>query len=205
MVGRRRRARSCTTPAAAVFFALWLATSHAETITGKVVDVASGDALTVLSGNGQQRVYLAGIDAPQRGQPYASRSWQNLMHMAYGKEATLECRKVDRDTRKVCKVRVQPLSCSTCGHTLDVALAQIVAGAAWWHRKYASEQSEEDQGRYESEELEACRRRRGLWALANPTPTGCRRPHSYLPDPVIHAVRRWRHVAEAAAESADCP
>ena len=178
MAGRRRRVRSCTAPAAAVLFALWLASSHAETITGKVVEVASGDTLTVLSGKGQQRVRLAGIDAPKRGQPYASRSWQNLVDMAYGKEATLECRTVDRDQRKVCKVKVQPLSCPTCGHTLDVGLAQIVAGAAWWHRKYVREQSEEDKGRYESEELEACLRRRGLWALPGPTPMGCRRPDS---------------------------
>ena len=149
---------------------LWLPSSHAETVTGKVVSVADGNTLTVLSGKGQQLVYLAGIEAPQRGQPYASRSWQNLMHMAYGKEATLECRKADRDQRRVCKVKVRPLSCTTCGHTLDVGLAQIVAGAARWHRKDASEQSEEDRGRYESEELEACRRRRGLWALPNPTP-----------------------------------
>ena len=176
MAGRRRGARLCITRAAAVLFALWLASSHAETITGKVVEVASGDALIVLSGKDQQRVRLAGVDAPSRGQPYASRSWQNLMQMAYGKEATLECRKADRDPRKVCKVKVQPFSCSTCGRTLDVGLAQIVAGAAWWHRQHASEQSEEDRGRYESEELEACQRRRGLWALPDPVSIGCRRP-----------------------------
>lgn len=168
MAGRRRKARSCATTAAAVLFASWLTGSHAETSAGKVVDVAGGDALTVLSRKGQLRVHLAGIEAPQKGQPYASRSWQNLMHMAYGREATLECRKGDRDQRRVCKVKVQPLSCPACGHTLDVGLAQIVAGAARWHRKYASEQSEEDRGRYESEEIEACRRRRGLWALPSP-------------------------------------
>ena len=178
MAGRRRRARLCATPAAAVLFALWLASSHAETITGKVVEIASGDALIVLSGAGPQRVHLAGVAAPQRGQPYASRSWQNLMHMAYGREAALECRKADRNQPKVCKVKVQPLSCATCGRTLDVGLAQIVAGAAWWHRQYASEQSEEDQGRYESEELEACQRRRGLWAPPDAVSTRCRRPDS---------------------------
>jgi endonuclease YncB( thermonuclease family) len=149
--------------------ALWLAASHADTTTGRVVEVAGGDALTVLSENGQQRIYLAGTEAPQKGQPYASRSWQNLMHIAYGKEATLHCRNVDRDQRKVCKVKVQPLSCAMCGHTLDVGLAQIVAGAARWYRKGASQQSEQDRGRYESEEREACLRRRGLWALPNAT------------------------------------
>ena len=83
---------------------LWLPSSHAETVTGKVVSVADGNTLTVLSGKGQQLVYLAGIEAPQRGQPYASRSWQNLMHMAYGKEGTLECRNADSVQRRVCMV-----------------------------------------------------------------------------------------------------
>lgn len=149
---------------------LWfcVAASHAESITGKVVSVADGDTLTVLFEGVHHRVRIAGIDAPEKGQDYAHRSWQNLMQMAYGKEATLECHKVHRYQINVCKVMVQPESCPTCGHTLDVGLAQIVAGAAWWYRGYASEQSAQDRGRYESEETEARKRRRGLWALPNP-------------------------------------
>lgn len=65
---------------------------------------------------------------------------------------------------------VQPGDCPRCGKTLDVGLAQISVGLAWWYKRYADEQSAEDRGRYESEEQEARLRKRGLWADAKPVP-----------------------------------
>ena len=45
--------------------------ASAETLAGRVVGVADGDTLTVLvSGNRQVKIRLAGIDAPERGQPH---------------------------------------------------------------------------------------------------------------------------------------
>ena len=90
--------------------------------------------------------------------------------MAHGKDARIECHKVDRFGREVCKVWVQPLDCPRCGKTLDVGLAQISVGLAWWFRRYADEQSAEDRGRYESEEEEARLRKRGLWVDDAPVP-----------------------------------
>jgi endonuclease YncB( thermonuclease family) len=156
--------------ATAVLLWLCLAAAHAETLTGKVVSVDDGDTLTVLSENVRQRVRIAGIDAPEKGQDYAHRSWQSLMLMAYGKDATLDCHKTDRYQRRVCKVMVQPQGCPRCGHTLDLGLAQIVAGAARWDRRYGREQSAQERGRYASEETEARLRRRGLWGLPEPIP-----------------------------------
>jgi endonuclease YncB( thermonuclease family) len=153
-----------------VVLAFWLAASHAETLNGTVVSVADGDTLTVFSQGVAHRVRIAGIDAPEKGQPYADRSRQNLTRLARGQAANLECHKIDRYKRKVCKVKVQPLDCLRCAHTLDVGLAQIVVGAAWWYREYAKEQPAEDRGRYESDETEARLRRRGLWALLDPIP-----------------------------------
>jgi endonuclease YncB( thermonuclease family) len=40
---------------------------------------------------------------------------------------------------------------------------------AWWYRKYAREQSPEDQGRYEFAEKEARDKKVGLWHDATPT------------------------------------
>lgn len=48
--------------------------------------------------------------------------------------------KTDRFGREVCKVWVQPSDCPRCGKTLDVGLAQISVGLAWWFRRYADEQ-----------------------------------------------------------------
>ena len=81
--------------------------------------------------------------------------------MAHGQEVIADCPKTDRYGRKVCKVWVQPSDCPACGKTLDVGYAQSRAGLAWWYRAYAKEQSEEDRGRYESEENESRLRKRG--------------------------------------------
>jgi len=51
-----------------------------------------------------------------------------------------------------------------------VGLAQVTTGMAWWYRKYAIEQSPEDQGLYESAEQEAKAKRSGLWQDKNPQP-----------------------------------
>ena len=76
---------------------------------------------------------------------------------------------VDRYGREVCKVWIQPRDCPRCGETLDVGLAQISVGLAWWYRRYANKQSDEDRGRYRSEE-EARLRKRGLWMDEAPVP-----------------------------------
>jgi len=160
----------------ALLLLLLVQTALCQTLTGRVVHVADGDTITVLTADKQRhRGRVAGIDAPEKGQPFGDRSRQNVTRIAKGKEATLLCHKTDRYQRKVCKVMVQPWDCPTCGHTLDVGLAQIVVGLAWWYREYAHEQLPEDRGRYESEEVEARLRKRGLWALPNPVPPWERR------------------------------
>jgi endonuclease YncB( thermonuclease family) len=145
--------------------------AQAATIDGKVIKVEAGDTITILDATNQQyRIRINGIDAPEKGQSFGDRSRQNMADMVTGKEVTADCHKTDRYKRPVCKVWVQPISCSTCGKTLDVGHAQIVAGMAWWDREYAKEQSEQDRGRYESEEHEAKLRKRGLWAHDSPAP-----------------------------------
>ena len=75
--------------------------------------------------------------------------------MAHRRDARIECYKTDRFGREVCKVWVQPLDCPRCGKTLDVGLAQVSVGLAWWFSRDADEQSAEDRGRYKSEKEEA--------------------------------------------------
>src|SRR5262249_21437252 len=53
--------------------------ADAMTLRGRVVAVADGDTITVLvSPNSQHKIRLAGIDAPEHGQPFSNRSKQNL-------------------------------------------------------------------------------------------------------------------------------
>lgn len=65
---------------------------------------------------------------------------------------------------------VGPPDCLSCGKTLDVGLAQVKSGMAWWYRKYAHKQSPEDRGRYEFAEQEAKAKKVGLWQDKNPIP-----------------------------------
>jgi endonuclease YncB( thermonuclease family) len=138
-------------------------------IAGKVVAVTDGDTIKVLdSDNTEHKVRLMGIDAPERGQPYGTASTKHLASMAAGKEVRVESDKNDLYGRVLGKVWVKPADCPTCGKTLDVNHAQLLAGVAWWYRYYAKEQSAEDRGRYEPAEDEAKARKWGLWADPNP-------------------------------------
>ena len=122
--------------------------SFAETriLEGIVVKVVDGDTITVLDTNkDQHRVRIAGIDAPEKGQPFGNASRKQLGELVARKDVRVEFDKHDRYGRIVGKVLVTPPDCPTCGKTLDVGLAQITTGMAWGYRKYANEQSPEDQ------------------------------------------------------------
>jgi len=154
-------------------FLLFNSSSYSEStiLDGTVVKVADGDTITVLDSNkDQHRVRLAGIDAPEKGQPFGNASRKRMNEMVARKEVRVEFNKHDRYGRIVGKVLVRPPDCPTCGMTLDVGLAQITAGMAWWYRKYANEQSSEDQEQYEFAEQESRAKRAGLWQDKNPQP-----------------------------------
>lgn len=106
--------------------------AYADTLTGKVISVADGDTLTVLDHNKQQhKIRLAGIDAPEKTQPFGQRSKQSLSRLTFGKEVRVEWEKRDKYKRIVGKVMVQTSDCPTCPMTLDAGHAQITVGLAW--------------------------------------------------------------------------
>ena len=148
----------------------WFYTSAAMAdIIGQVIAVTDGDTIMVLDNRKvEYRVRLSGIDAPERGQPFGSKSREHLATLIAGKTVRVESSKKDRCGRILGKVWVQPSGCSKCGLTLDANYAQLLSGMAWWYRYYAKDQSPEDRGRYESAENEATKRGWGLWADTHP-------------------------------------
>jgi endonuclease YncB( thermonuclease family) len=79
--------------------------AQAADLQGRVVGIADSDTLTVLdSARLQHRVRIAGIDAPEKRQPCGERSRQHLASLAFQKSATLDCCRVDRYKRQVCRV-----------------------------------------------------------------------------------------------------
>lgn len=145
----------------------------AETLSGTVVGVSDGDTITVLDASrAQYKIRVAGIDAPEKAQPFGQRSKESLSRLLYGKDVDVEWSKRDRYQRIVGKVAVADPSCrkSWCRKTLDAGLAQVSTGLAWWYRAYAREQSVEDRERYEFAEEEARARHVGLWSEGSPIP-----------------------------------
>ena len=106
-----------------VFLFLLACSAHAETLTGRVVGIADGDTVTVLDANRQQhKIRLAGIDAPEKTQPFGDRSKQNLSTLVFDKQVAVEWKKQDRYGRTVGKVLI---------NGIDANLAQVKAGMAW--------------------------------------------------------------------------
>jgi micrococcal nuclease len=129
---------------------------HAEEFSGRVVGVAEGDTITVLVGIEPRRVRLAGIDAPEKGQPFGQRAKQALSRLA-----------VERTVRVV--VRGQDRYGRTLGEVLlpdGVSLNERLVGEGWaWHyTRYSKDQ------RLAELEAAARRSRRGLWVDPHPVP-----------------------------------
>lgn len=80
-------------------------TGTAAVIVGLVVAIADGDTLTVLNQDFQQvKVRLAEIDAPEKKQPFGSRSRQSLGELCHEKRAQVRVIDVDRYKRIVGRV-----------------------------------------------------------------------------------------------------
>ena len=108
----------------------------AETISGKVVGVMDGDTIEVLDATKTpHRIRLAGIDAPEKAQPFGARSKQHLSQQVFGKQVEVQSNKTDKYGRTVGKVMVGGK---------DAKLEQVVSGFAWHYKEYQKEQSVKD-------------------------------------------------------------
>jgi endonuclease YncB( thermonuclease family) len=160
---------------ARVVFAFLLASgAHAAELHGKVVGVADGDTITVVDGaRALHKVRLAGIDAPEKNQPYGGEARRHLVALVFGKPVVVTWHKLDRYGRLVGRVGLTvPGACGRpdCARVEDVGLAQVESGLAWHYRQYQNEQSPEERGRYALAEQEARTKREGLWRDARPVP-----------------------------------
>ena len=153
----------------------------ADTLQGKVVKFADGDTVTIVDDLGDKhRIRLAGIDAPEKDQPYGLESTKNLERLINGKRTTINFSKHDRYGRIVGKVLVDPPGdafCMAigCVKQIDLNLEQIKAGMAWHYKYYQMEQSEEDRQAYSDAEETARENLLGLWKEESAVPPWERR------------------------------
>ncbi len=132
--------------------------SHAQqTLNGDVVAVADGDTLTILDADlTQYRIRLAGIDAPEKSQPFGQVAKQKLSALCYDKPAHIVVVSIDRYNRVVGDV--------TCDQ-VHANAEMVRTGLAWVYRQYAKNFE------YLLPLEKAARESRvGLWMDPRPTP-----------------------------------
>ena len=163
-----------------------MAVSDGDTLKARCPDPLAS------SGQSVQVVRLAGIDAPERDQPYGWRAKKSLSELALRKPVRLVCReKKDRYGRSLCNAWVTPASCTRpgCEFTLDAGLAMLTMGLAWWPPQFAKEQTVQQRNQYEFAQVEAKAKLAGLWREGGSAvpPWEWRREHPAWPHPRAQA------------------
>lgn len=117
-----------------------------------VIAISDGDTLTARCGQPgayeQVKVRLAEIDAPEKAQPFGSRSRQSLAELCHEQQAEIRVEKRDRYGRSVARVSCQGQDAST---------HQVATGMAWAFTKYLTDDQITEQ------ERKAREVRAGLW------------------------------------------
>jgi endonuclease YncB( thermonuclease family) len=134
----------------------------ADTLTGRVVNVANGDTVTIQDGANQSHVVrLSGIEAPDKVQAFGNQATSSLAAMVFDRAVVARCSKRDRHGRDVCTILLDGR---------DINLEQLKAGMAWWEKHNARDQTPGDRSAYEQAQFWALAHRSGLWRDSNPLP-----------------------------------
>ncbi|MBU3724882.1 MAG: hypothetical protein FGM18_05135 [Burkholderiaceae bacterium] len=121
-----------------------------------IAEIFDGDSFNLKARNGELvRVRIAGIDAPEKTQPYSNKAKESLAEILQSGEISLEPIKIDVYERWVANVSVA---------RQDAGLMQIQRGYAWFFVRYKQDLTEEQRRRYADAERAARDQRRGLWA-----------------------------------------
>ena len=98
-----------------------------------VIGISDGDTLTVLNESKQQiKIRLSEIDAPEKRQPFGTRSKQSLSDLCFGKQAEIIPKAIDRYKRTVAKVKCEGV---------DANVEQVSRGMAWAYNQYVKDYS----------------------------------------------------------------
>jgi endonuclease YncB( thermonuclease family) len=127
-----------------------------QELRGKVIRIVDGDTFEMLLSTRETvNVRLDGIDAPERGMPFATVSKNYLAQLCFGKQVRLDVSKRDRWKRPIAKVYVD-------GSSAEVGEQMVRAGMAWHFTKYSNSTT------LDRAERDARIAKRGLWADPNP-------------------------------------
>ena len=147
--------RTVTSTAGFLLACLCVLSARAEEVAGRVVNVAAGDALTIqFAATLRVEIRLVGIAAPNKDQPYGTRSRRSLAELCSGKTATVEDQGADPDGRLAGRVMCAGINANG---------EQVRRGMAWVDRRSAAPTSA-----LFRLETDAREHRRGLWRRRHP-------------------------------------
>ena len=126
---------------------------------GKVVGVADGDTITVLTELKRQiKIRINGIDAPEIGQAFGQKAKQRLSALCFGKTVAIEATGKDKYGRTLATVYAGGDQSVNAAHTM------LRDGLAWHYKKYS------DDAEMSRLEDSARNRKVGIWSEANVVP-----------------------------------
>lgn len=129
--------------------------ADAQEFNGRVVAVEDGDTVRVRRGQGDVRIRIFGIDAPEATQPYGPDARDAARRLLLDRTVIVSMKDVDQYGRLVAALSVDGR---------DIGLEMIRIGAAWNHAQFSQDE------RFAAMEADARRARLGLWATSDPTP-----------------------------------
>ena len=136
------------------------ATAKAASLYGKVIEVNSGDVITIFNLNRPVRVKLLGVDAPEMNQTFGDVSKKHLSDLVFDKAVLVHYSGISAD---------QSLTGRVLLNDADIGAQMIRDGAAWFDQNNSDRLAAPDRDVYQQSEQAARSERRGLWQQTNPT------------------------------------
>ena len=142
-----------------VFASVGGATAEAASLYGKVIEVNSGDVITIFNLNRPVRVKLLGVDAPEMNQVFGDVAKKHLYDLVFDKGVLVNYSGIAADKSLTGRVSL---------NDVDIGAQMIRDGAAWFDSNNIDRLSATDREIYQQSEQAARSEKRGLWQQPNP-------------------------------------
>ena len=141
------------------FVCLAGANVRAASLYGKVIEVNSGDVITIFNLNRPVRVKLLAVDAPELSQEFGDAARKHLSDLIFEKSVLVEYSGIAADRSLVGRVLL---------NGTDIGAQMIRDGVAWFDPNNQTRLSPGDREIYQESEQVARNERRGLWQQESP-------------------------------------
>ena len=135
-------------------------TVNAASLYGKVIEVNSGDVITIFNLNRPVRVKLLAVDAPEMNQAFGDVAKKHLADLVFDKGVLVQYSGISSDSSLTGRVLL---------NDADIGAQMIRDGAAWFDPNTSDQLATTDREIYQQSEQAARSEHRGLWQDANPT------------------------------------